>query len=362
MAWQIPTLEDISQRTRTAFTTYLPATNFNVWPSAAGVSAKVIAARVWELFHRQDWIAQQAYPLTATGEYLERHAASYGIARNVAVQSTGMIQLIGGTHTTEIPAGTQFQDAAGLIYETTEVAYIASDGSATIPVQADTSGPDRNQSGGTELAMLAVIAGAPASGTISPDGIYGGAEIESDDGLRARLLQRLRFPPNAGSKTDYERWAGEVPGVTRVWIEGNAFGPGTVAVYFTMDDTYADGIPTAADVADVQTHIDSVKPITANVTVVAPIREPLAIEIHGLSPFTTEVLANVNAELEAVIRAKADLSTPLTTRYFRASWVWQAVSNATGERYHTVVLPASDYAIPVGRLPVFDSSFIRITA
>lgn len=360
MAWAIPSLEDIAQRTRTAFTTYLPATNFNVWPSAAGVSAKVISARIWELFHRQDYIAKQAYPLTATGEYLERHAQSYGLARKVDLKATGYVYLIGGTHTTEIPTGTQFQDAAGLIYTTTEVGYIASDGSATIPVEADATGEDYNQSASATLSMLAVIAGAPASGEVTADGIYGGSAIESDDELRQRLLQRLRYPPNAGSKTDYERWAGEIPGVTRTWVEGNAFGPGTVALYFMMDDTYTDGIPNAADVANVQAYIDSVKPITANVTVAAPIPEPLTIEVTGLSPFTTTVIANVKAELEAVIKAKAEVSTPLTTSYFRVSWIWQAISNATGERYHTVVLPASDYAVPQGRIPVYDESFVKL--
>ena len=73
MAWAIPSLADIAERTRTAFQTHLPAANLNVWPSAAAVSAKVIAARIFELFHRQDYVARQAFPLTASGEYLERH-------------------------------------------------------------------------------------------------------------------------------------------------------------------------------------------------------------------------------------------------------------------------------------------------
>lgn len=360
MAWQIPSLEDLAQRTRTAFTTYLPASNFSVWPSAAGVSAKVISARVWELFHRQDYIAKQAFPLTAVGEYLERHAQSYGLARKVDLKATGSITISGGTHTTAIPLGAQYQDAAGLIYNTTQVAYISDDGTATIPVEADQTGGGYNQGASASLTMLAVITGAPATATVTSAGIYGGSAVESDTELRERLLQRLRYPPNAGSNSDYVRWAGEISGVTRVWVEGNAFGPGTVAVYFMMDDTYSDGIPTAADVAAVQSYIDSVKPITANVTVAAPLAEPLTIEITGLSPFTPTVIANVKAELAAVIKSKAEVSTPLTTQYFRASWVWQAVSNATGERYHTVALPASDYAVPAGKIPVFNEAFIKL--
>lgn len=362
MAWSIPTLTDLVERSRTAFQTYLPGSDATVWPSNVTVSAKVIAGRIYELFHRQEYLAQQAFPLTATGSYLERHAQSYGISRRTDIQSSGTIFLTSGTHTTLIPSGTQFQTAAGNIYSTTAAAYIDSDGAATIPIRADLPGYDYNLSAGENLTMLAVIAGAPTTGTVGSAGVYGGSAIESDDSLRERLLTRLRFPPHAGTKTDYQRWALEIPGVTRVWVESNWSGPGTVGVWFAMDDVYEDGIPQPADVAILQSHLESLAPVTARVTAAAPVPEPLAIEVTGLSPYNANVIESVKSELRQVIRDKAEVSTVTETEYFRASWVWQAVSNATGERYHTVKIPAEDFPIPVGRMPVYDEAFIRLGA
>jgi len=360
VAFAIPTLEDIAQRARSAFQTYLPGVDATVWPSNIAVSAKVIAGRVWEVFHRLDFVAKQSFPLTATGFYLERHAQAYGISRNTQVKSSGSIILTGGTHTTKIPTGTQFQAADGSTYSSTSDVYIASDGTATVPVTADTPGPDSQVAGGAAMTMLATITGAPTSGVAATTGISGGADVESDSSLRARLLDRLRTPPQAGSVSDYIRWAKTVPGVTRVWVAGNAQGPGTVGVYFSMDDIYSNGVPTAADAATVQAYIDTVAPITAKVTVSAPVADPIHIEVSGLTPFTSAVADAVKAELKAMIQEKAEVSTASETKYIRRSWVWQAVSNATGERYHTVVIPQEDYPIPVGKIATYSESSITL--
>jgi len=354
MAWTIPSLDDLVQRSRTAFSTYLPGSDATVWPNNITISAKVIAGRVWEAMQYQSFIAKQASPITATGTYLERHCQAYGITRKTDLTADGDVLLTDGTYTTLIPAGTQFQSASGYTYTSVLNTYIDSDGAATVSVVADLSGSDSNLGGGEALTMLAVITGAPSTGNASSAGIYGGTILESDDDLRARLLFRLRTPPHAGSESDYIRWCLENDGVTRAWVEGNAFGPGTVAVFFAMDDQYADGIPSAADVAVVQAYVDLLKPITADVRVAAPAADPLYIEVTGLSPFTTSVLEKVRAEVEAAIKEKAQVSTYSNTEYFRASWIWQAISNATGEKYHTVKIPVDDYPIAVGTLPTYD--------
>jgi len=362
MAWEVPTLRDLVERSRASFATYMPGADATVFPSNLLVAAKVIGARVWELYHRQAFIAQQASPITAVGEYLERHAQIYGINRQVDIPSRGFVIISGGTHTTLIPTGTQFQDAAGVIVQTSEDIHINSDGEAVLPIEAVLTGVGQEIEANEEVAMLAAIAGAPAVGTISSDGFYGGSNVETDASLRDRLLFRLRYPPHAGSESDYIRWTREVSGVTRVWVEGNGYGPGTVALFFMMDDAYVDGLPSAADVAAVQAYIDDLKPITAQVVVAAPQPIAVPIEITGLHPLSSSVVNNIMSELEAVVKYKAVVSTPNRVSFFRRSWVWQAVSNATGEQYHTVTSPAEDFAVPVGFIPVFDSNFVKVGA
>ena len=79
----------------------------------------------------------------------------------------------------------------------------------------------------------------------------GGTDTETDEQLRARILQRIQNPPMGGSAADYVAWALAVPGVTRAWAAPEQ-GIGTITVRFLMDDLRADddGWPTPADVAD----------------------------------------------------------------------------------------------------------------
>jgi uncharacterized phage protein gp47/JayE len=115
----------------------------------------------------------------------------------------------------------------------------------------------------------------------------GGADIEADDDWRARILFRIRNPPQGGALADYQAWPLEVPGVTRVWPVGLQLGAGTVVVRFVRDNDGSGAaiIPDSAEVAAVQAHIDGPyrRPVTATVTVAAPFAQPVDIELTGPS-------------------------------------------------------------------------------
>lgn len=69
-------------------------------------------------------ILTQIFPQTATGEYLERWAAFFGITRKAAVQSTGNL-VFTGTATTTIPAGTSIQKSDGTEFTTDTLGTIS---------------------------------------------------------------------------------------------------------------------------------------------------------------------------------------------------------------------------------------------
>lgn len=363
MAFAIPSLDDVLERTRQAFKTNLPSADAYAWPSSIYVAAKVIAARVWEAFHRLEFIKDQAFILTATGTYLDRHAQQLGLSRNPAVAAEGDATGTSGTSGTVLPVGTLLINSLGYSYELQTAQTVAADGSVTLDLVSVETGVEYNLEAGTSLTFATAIAGAPTSVVVSSAApVSGGAAEEEDEDLRIRLLQRIQNPPHTGTATDYERWTLEVPGVTRAWVGKNAFGAGTVGIWFAMDDTYANGIPTAADVATVQAYIDTLAPITANPVVFQAIADPLRIEITGLYPYSTTIAAKVRSEIESMIKEKASISTNGDTFYFRRSWIWQAVSNATGEEYHTVALPIEDFAVPVGYINTYEEAFVSITA
>ena len=291
MAFQIPTMEDVLQRTRQSFKSAMPNSDPWLWPNNIAVSAKVIGERIWEVFHRLDFVQKQAFPLTATGEYLDRHAQAYGLTRGSATFSVGDIVVTGGTPTTIIPAGTVLENSDGIQYRNLSPVTLDSTGGATFEVEALEAGVAANMTFGTPVFFLSALIGLPAEGSVSLTRLVGGgSDLETDESLRGRLLSRLQTPPHAGSKGDYERWAQEIDGVTRVWVSPRAYGPGSVGIWFAMDDSYPDGVPSAADVSAVQSYIDSQSPVGATVTVSAPVPEPIKIHIKGLTPYNQSVI------------------------------------------------------------------------
>jgi uncharacterized phage protein gp47/JayE len=114
-----------------------------------------------------------------------------------------------------------------------------------------------------------------------------------------------------------------------------------------MDDTYEGGMPQPSDIVDVIEYIELYRPVTAEVYVVSPVGVALDIEVTNLTPNTPTIQANVVREIEDMLKRRAE---PGGTIYW--SWIWEAVSLATGNQHHTITSPTADITYNVGELPV----------
>ena len=161
-------------------------------------------------------------------------------------------------------------------------------------------------------------------------------------------MLRIQSPPQGGSDNDYKQWALSVPGVTRVWVQPKTPDAGSVTVRFAMDGSRTDGLPLPADVASVKAYIEAPgrRPVTANVVVVAPTVQAINITITGLTPDTAAIRAAVQAELTDALLANGSPGGTI-----RLSWLYEAVSRASGERYHRVTVPSADVVLAAGALP-----------
>jgi uncharacterized phage protein gp47/JayE len=136
-----------------------------------------------------------------------------------------------------------------------------------------------------------------------------------------------------------------VAGTTRAWEYPNVDGLGTVAVRFVQDDDPVSILPSAGEVATMQTYIDGKAPVTADVTVYAPTQKTLNMTI-SITPDTAAVRAAVEAELEDLILREGDPGATLLL-----SQLNEAVSIAAGETDHTITVPAANVTHAVGEMP-----------
>jgi uncharacterized phage protein gp47/JayE len=305
------------------------------------VQARVQAAALHSVYGYISWLARQILPDTADSDWLDRHASWWGVSRKPAAKATGTVTVTTTAGAT-IPAGSVLQRAGIGDYVTTEE-VTAVGTSTTLSVEAATAGAAGNLPAGARLTLISPIAGVQSTAVVVE--ISSGADVEGDDELRDRIRDRIRQPPHGGARHDYETWALEVAGVTRAWVYPSHLGLGTVGVTFVLDGR-DDIIPTAGEVAAVQAYIDERRPVTADVTVIAPVADPLNLSIR-LNPDSTAIRAAVEAELRDFLGREAE---PGGTIYL--SRLREAISIATGEYRHDLVSPVADVVAATGHIAV----------
>jgi uncharacterized phage protein gp47/JayE len=344
MAFTRPDLPTLINRAEADIETRLPGADARLRRSNLNVLARVHSGAAHGLYGYLEWISRQVIIDTADGDILERHASIWGVERKAASPAVGNIT-VSGTSGAIIPADSTLARSDGAQYTTDAEATVAG-GTATIAVTAVEGGQAGNAAAASSLSFDTPITGVSASATVDAAALTGGADIEVDDDLRARLLARIQTPPHGGAAHDYIAWALEVAGVTRAWVYPAELGLGTITVRFVRDDD-ASLIPDAAEVAAVQAYIDGLRPVTAGVTVAAPIAVTLNFTID-ITPDTAAIRAAIEAELRDLLRREAEPGATILLSHIR-----EAVSLATGESDHILTVPAANVTHTTGQMATF---------
>lgn len=343
MPFTRPALTTLIDGTAAEVESRLPGVLARVRRSLAGVLARVLAGGLWGLYGYAEDLDKQKWPDLADGTYLDWHGARWGVTRKAAQAAIGTVQFA-GVNGTALPIGTVVQRADGVRYATVAAGVIAA-GVALVAVQAVLEGSAGNGYTATAVTLTSPVAGIN-SVAITTTALTSGSDLEGDEAYRGRILLRVRKVPQGGAAHDYEGWALEVPGVTRVWVYPLEGGDGKVTVRFVRDDdpTF---IPDAAEVIAVQTYIDALRPVTAVVTVAAPTAQTINYTIH-LEPDTADTRAAVTEELQNLTRGTDN--RPGGTIYL--SHQREAISAAPGENNHVLVAPVADTVLAAGAMAV----------
>lgn len=243
-------------------------------------------ARIWDSLATE--VPAAAFPLFAWGDYLDYHAATFGLERKAAVAAQGTVTFT-GTAGTAIPTGVTVgtipasADVDPVEFLTTAPATVGVGGTISVPVVAADEGASGNVSAG---AIIEIVSPSPGvSAVTNAAATTGGVDVENDEDLRGRIL--LEFEGAGGGRiSDYKRWALSVPGVGRVFVNPVWNGPGTVQVV-VMTST---GDPVAGSVVSaVQDYID---PATGSAEGQAPpgvtvtVQTPTAVAVNIVASVT----------------------------------------------------------------------------
>jgi len=292
------------------------------------------------------WWGDQYMPDKAEAEHLVRHASIWGVNKRPATKAVGYA-IFTGTAGLPVPVGLQLRTPGGGLVETSVGGVIAGDGTVTIALVATEGGTAANTAGGASLPLVTVLAGLdPQAATLDAGGLAGGAEEETPESLLARLLAEIREPGHGGADFDYPKWVFEAFAASKVKPIANWVGYGTVGVVVAMGTAQAPVEPTEAEIDAIAAHLETLRPVTAEVIVLPylPLPVPLTIE---LEPDTSSNRAAVEAAVDDFFAREATIGGRMPK-----SRISEAISAANGEYAHRLSVPPGDVEPEPRELPI----------
>ncbi len=259
---------------------------------------------------------------TATGSDLDRLGAEVNITR-IPAEAAQLTATIPGTDGNTIPITIDFVGDGNGVRYSLDAAATVTGGIATLSLTAQDLGVIGNLNIGDTLSIGTQVAGVETIATVTVvDNI--GAEEETDDNYRERVLTALQGATGGSNAQDYKTWAEEVAGVAEAYpFSGQPFDeppptsfPGDRTVYIESTTTVnPDGIPPPSLLTEVRTALNT-DPVTglsrptlglidSTLFVEAIIRTSIHVTISGLS-----------VEPDVLGATKNQISTALTTHIF----------------------------------------------
>ncbi|WP_340615101.1 baseplate J/gp47 family protein [Xenorhabdus thailandensis] len=340
MPYNAPSLSKLIARNQADIESRLRGTYARTAFRATNAIAYANAGNAAGLHDHLAWTSRQVVPHLADDDKLLEHCEFWGVWRKAATNANGTLTVTVSADTL-IPDGTRWQRPDGITFESTEIVYAVT-GDNAVSVSAIEAGRQGNTAESVPLELISPVVNVQTQAICRYIG--GGAEQESIDSLRSRLLFRVQYPPSGGNQYDYERWALEIPGVTRAWCIPRYRGHGTVGVMFVMDEE-PNIFPGADDLNRVNDYLTGhINPVTnqvegkttgAELIVMSPIAKVINFVIR-LSPNTEEVRNAVKANLKIYLESLRPGGLSFLSE-IRAT-----VSNTPGEIDNTVISPASD--------------------
>ena len=306
-----------------------------------------LAAQVYSLYVQADWVVRQAFPQTAEGEYLDQHAQLRGLERKPAVAAEGSVLFTAGDVSDiprEIPQGTVCMTAGLVRFETTQPAEIPAGGqTAKAPVRALEAGKLGNVSAKAIVSMA--VAPFGISSCTNPEPCAGGADGESDEELRGRVLETFKRLPNGANAAFYQQGALSFDQVAAATVIPRPHGVGSVDV---IPATLA-GLPSEELLKEMQDYFDKRREIAVDLEVRAPnpVDVDIAVQVEleeGRSE--DEVLSRVEEAIRGWFTGRL-----LGQRILRAK-LGEIVYHCEGVANYSVITPKADVNMKVDELPV----------
>ena len=248
--------------------------------SDIGIRLRVLAGELFNAWAEMNWLKNQMFLQTAEGEYLDYHARQRGRTRKKGTRAVGEAEFFVEKeldYDIEIPKGTIVAtwELSRVRFMTTEDAVLsAGELSVLVPICSIEAG-----AAGNVLADTITLLATPVVGidrVSNPAALKNGTDRESDEQLRARILDSYVNISNGTNRAYYIKTAMDIEGVTAVGIIPRNRGVGTVDVFITG----AEGDPSQELLDKVKEALDKQREINVDIEVKPLTRVQMNVAVY----------------------------------------------------------------------------------
>ena len=208
----------------------------------------------------------------ATNEFLDKKVYDFGIYRKMGTSARGTIKVT-GTNGTFIPKGSEVLSQGELVFYTLNDTWIENE-EAIIEVEASNVGVDFNIIANSIDKFAKKINGV--SSVTNEEEFKEGTDAETDEELRERFFEIIRRPATSGNIYHYEQWAKEIDGINQASAKPLWNGNGTVKVIVSNNNNIVE----EDIVRKCQEHINKLRPVGADVTVITPTKLDITVSAN----------------------------------------------------------------------------------
>ena len=225
-------------------------------------------------------------------------------------------------------------------------------------VVCTTIGAQGNRKPGETLKVTGTIANLNSEAEVK-NIIESGADLESDESLRNRLVTRLRRPPQGGCPYDYIAWLKALPEVEQAWVLPRPNGERGL-VRLTYLKKTQNPIPNQEECNQVLEKILKICPATANIEVTPPEKVELNIVLHS-DPSDELTLEEIRNEIRYLLLKKAapmgflNNDLKVESGVIHESDLHQAISSSPREISHGLIRVQGNIPEKSGQMVVFGS-------
>ncbi len=247
--------------------------------SAEGIKLRVLAGELYELSNTLNWVKNQAFVESASDEYVKLHAKDRGIYQKEAVQSVGVLAFSrseAAPYSVDIPIGTICAVAgeADAQFITTEAGQITT-GSTKGYVHARSINGGKRYNAAPNTINTLIGAPEGVSAVRNEEAFVGGADQESMDSYKKRVVSAMSEIPNGINQAYYKRLAESFEGIHMANAVTSVEDPTVITIYIWGKDSE----PSSQVVGDLVLAVNEHRQLNTTILVETATQKPVNLSV-----------------------------------------------------------------------------------